>query len=152
MDRKGPDATKWDSFSLDATTFEHRGGRYLVWAQMKASREGNSDLYLAAMDNPWTIRGPQVLLSTSEQPWELRALKVNEGPAVLKRNDHIFIAYSADATDHTYCVGLLSAGEDSDLLNPASWSKRGPVFEPAPTTASSAPATTASPRPPTERT
>jgi len=29
---KGQLRTKWESFSLDATTFEHRGTRYLVWA------------------------------------------------------------------------------------------------------------------------
>ena len=32
---KGQLRTNWDSFSLDATTFEHRGVRYLVWAQYK---------------------------------------------------------------------------------------------------------------------
>jgi GH43 family beta-xylosidase/acetyl esterase/lipase len=126
---KGRIHTGWDSFSLDATTFEHRGTRYLVWAQMKESREGNSDLYIAAMENPWTIRGPQVLLSTPEQPWETRSLLVNEGPAVLGRNGRIFITYSANATDHTYCLGLLTADEDSNLLDPASWTKSGPVME-----------------------
>ena len=126
---KGRIHTDWDSFSLDATTFEHRGERYLVWAQMKESREGNSDLFIAAMENPWTIRGPQVLLSTPEQPWETRSLRVNEGAAVLKRNGKIFITYSANATDHTYCMGLLTADEDSNLLDPASWTKTGPVFE-----------------------
>ena len=56
---KGRIATDWDSFSLDATTFEHRGQSYLVWAQMKASREGNSDLYIAAISAPDTIASPR---------------------------------------------------------------------------------------------
>ena len=30
---KGKIVTEWDSFALDATTFSHRGRRYLVWAQ-----------------------------------------------------------------------------------------------------------------------
>ena len=30
---KGQLKTNWESFALDATTFEHKGIRYLVWAQ-----------------------------------------------------------------------------------------------------------------------
>lgn len=30
---KGQIKTKWESFALDATTFEHKGVRYYVWAQ-----------------------------------------------------------------------------------------------------------------------
>ena len=53
----------------------------------------------------------------------------NEGPAVLKRNGRVFIAYSAAATDANYCMGLLWADEHADLLNPASWQKSPtPVF------------------------
>jgi GH43 family beta-xylosidase len=54
---------------------------------------------------------------------------VNEGPAVLVRNGRVFIRYSASATDSNYCVGLLTASEDDDLLDPASWTKSPrPVF------------------------
>ena len=39
------------------------------------------------------------------------------------------MTYSASATGAEYCVGLLSAEEDSDLLDPASWTKeRLPVL------------------------
>ena len=60
---KGQIKTNWESFSLDATTFEHRGTRYLVWAQRDPKIFGNSNLYIAAMSNPWTISGKQVMLS-----------------------------------------------------------------------------------------
>ena len=54
---------------------------------------------------------------------------VNEGPAVIKKNGKIFISYSASATDYNYCMGLLTAEDTSDLLNPLSWSKSNiPVF------------------------
>ncbi|WP_346208057.1 family 43 glycosylhydrolase [Caldifermentibacillus hisashii] len=125
---KGQVNTNFQSFSLDATTFEHNGIRYLIWAQ-KVNNDTISNLYIAKMSNPWTIEGKQVLLSTPEYEWEYQGFYVNEGPAVIKRNGYIFVAYSASATDDRYAVGLLSAKEDNDLLNPASWTKsKEPVF------------------------
>lgn len=119
---KGQVNTNFQSFSLDATTFEHHGTRYLIWAQ-KVDDDTISNLYIAKMKNPWTIEGEQVLLSTPEYDWEIQGFYVNEGPAVLIKNGYVFVAYSASATDHNYAVGLLWAKEDSDLLDPASWSK-----------------------------
>lgn len=127
---KGQIATQWESFSLDATTFEHQGVRYLVWAQKDPAISGNTNLYIAEMDNPWTIRGQQVMLSRPEYTWESDGFLVNEGPAVLQRNGRVFLTYSASATDARYCMGMLVADEASDLLDPASWVKRPqPVFQ-----------------------
>ncbi|MDQ1004572.1 GH43 family beta-xylosidase [Neobacillus niacini] len=127
---KGQVRTAWESFSLDATTFKHNGNLYYVWAQKDPEIEGNSNLYIAKMANPWTLTGPQVMITTPEYDWEKIGFLVNEGAAVLKRNGKIFISYSASATDYNYCMGLLSADEDSDLLNPKSWVKSPqPVFQ-----------------------
>ena len=127
---KGQVRTAWESFSLDATTFEHQGNLYYVWAQKDPEIEGNSNLYIAKMTNPWTLTGPQVMITTPEYEWEKIGFLVNEGAAVLKRNGKIFISYSASATDYNYCMGLLSADEDSDLLNPKSWTKSPePIFQ-----------------------
>lgn len=55
---------------------------------------------------------------------------VNEGPAVLKHDGKIWLTFSASGTGSCYCVGLLSADENADLLDPASWTKeRMPVLE-----------------------
>jgi GH43 family beta-xylosidase len=55
--------------------------------------------------------------------------KVNEGPAVLIRNGKVFVTFSASATDATYCLGLLWANIDANLLDAASWHKLPePVF------------------------
>jgi Predicted beta-xylosidase len=114
-----------ESFSLDATTFEHRGQRYLAWAQIIE----DSRLFIARMDTPWSIATEPVLISKPEYDWEVQLHRVNEGPAVLIRNGRIFMAYSASGTDHRYCMGLLTADESSDLLDPASWTKSSePVF------------------------
>ncbi|WP_336789583.1 glycoside hydrolase family 43 protein [Paenibacillus sp. MMO-177] len=124
---KGKIKLDFESFSLDATTFEHNGKRYLIWAQYK---ESDSNLYIAKLANPWTIIGPQVLISTPEYDWEIQGYRVNEGPAVLMRNGRIFVAFSASATDHRYCMGLLEASLEADLLDPGSWTKHPkPVFE-----------------------
>ncbi|WP_367320111.1 family 43 glycosylhydrolase [Streptomyces sp. HUAS ZL42] len=127
---KGRIKTAWDTFSLDATTFVHNGTRYLAWAQQDPDRHGeNSSLFLSAMSDPWTLTGPQVRLSAPEYDWECVGHRVNEGPYVIQRHGRIFLTYSASATDHNYCLGLLTADADSDLLNPASWSKSPvPVF------------------------
>lgn len=126
---KGQINTDFQSFSLDATTFENKGKRYLVWAQ-KVDDDTVSNLYIAEMSNPWTIKDGQTVLSTPDLEWEQQGFYVNEGAAVIKRNGKVFITYSASATDDRYVMGLLSAPEDSDLVNPASWTKSlEPIFE-----------------------
>lgn len=127
---KGQVKTDWESFSLDATTFEHKGERYYVWAQRDPNILGNSNLYIAKMVSPWEIEGPQVMITQPEYDWETIGFLVNEGAAVLKRNGKIFISYSASKTDFNYCMGLLTADEDSDLLDTKSWKKADkPVFQ-----------------------
>lgn len=126
---KGQIKTQFESFSLDATVFEHRNRLYYVWAQVDPNIPGNSNLYLSEMENPWTLKGKQILLSIPYYEWEKIGFKVNEAPAALIRNGKVFITYSASATDENYAMGLLWADEESDLLNGYSWSKlKEPVF------------------------
>ncbi|RCW76795.1 family 43 glycosylhydrolase [Saliterribacillus persicus] len=124
---KGQVNTEFQSFSLDATTFEHNGKRYLVWAQ-KVENDTISNLYIAEMENPWTIK-KQIFLSTPEYKWEIQGFDVNEGPAMITQGDKIFIAFSGSATDERYAVGLLHADINADLLDPDVWIKEEqPVF------------------------
>jgi GH43 family beta-xylosidase len=118
-----------DSFCLDATTFAHRSVRYYVWAQKDPQISGNSNLYIARMDTPTSLATAPVRLSAPELEWETRGFSVNEGPAVLISHGRVFLSYSASATDENYCLGLLHAAEDADLLDPRSWTKSPePVF------------------------
>jgi GH43 family beta-xylosidase len=118
-----------DSFSLDATHFEHHGKRYLIWAQKDPEEKLNSALYIAQMKSPTELHEQEMLLTQPELPWEIVGYKVNEGAAVLVRNGKVFVTYSASATDHNYAMGLLWADADADLLDPASWNKLPePVF------------------------
>ena len=121
--------TPWDSFALDATTFEHNGKRYLIWAQKDPEERYNSALYLAQMDSPTSIQEPVISISEPDMDWERVGYKVNEGAAVIKHDGRIFVTYSAAATDHNYAMGLLWADQDADLLDSASWKKSPePVF------------------------
>jgi GH43 family beta-xylosidase len=129
-EEKGQIKTDWESFALDATSFEHKGQQYLVWAQKDPNIKGNTNLYIAPLENPWTIQGPQVMITKPEYDWETIGFWVNEGPAVLKKNGKIFISFSGSATDENYAMGILTADENSDVMDPASWSKSTePVFK-----------------------
>ncbi|WP_404341800.1 family 43 glycosylhydrolase [Pseudoalteromonas mariniglutinosa] len=121
--------THVDSFALDATTFAHKGRRYLVWAQQNKPVTYNSALWIAEMDSPTSIKEPIVAITEPTLDWEVQGYKVNEGAAVIIRNDKVLITYSASATDHRYAMGLLWADSDANLLDPASWHKKQqPIF------------------------
>jgi GH43 family beta-xylosidase len=118
-----------DAFCLDATAFTHRGTTYYLWAQKEPEVRGNSNLMIARMASPTALATKPVRLSVPEFDWEIRGFWVNEGPSVVIRNGRVFISYSASATDENYCMGLLYANEDADLLDPRSWTKSPqPVF------------------------
>lgn len=128
---KGQIKTGLETFSLDATAFEYNDRLYYVWAQEDRSvcDESHSNLYIAEMENPWTLKSDPVLLSKPEYDWETKIFWVNEGPAVLHKNGKLFLTYSASATDENYCIGMLVADEKADLLDPAAWIKQPkPVF------------------------
>ena len=125
--------TPWDTFTLDATSFNHRGRDYLCWAQQEPGIETNSNLYLAPLAGPTTLARSPVRLSVPTLDWEIQGFKVNEGAAFLAHGDKVFITYSASATDHRYAMGMLWARADADLMNPESWTKsQQPVFSSAP--------------------
>ncbi|WP_105668005.1 glycoside hydrolase family 43 protein [Cronobacter dublinensis] len=126
---KGQIKTPYDTFSLDATTFEHQGKLWYLWAQKAPDILGNSNLYLCEMENPWTLKGEPVMLSKPELEWECRGFLVNEGPAVVKHGERLFVAYSASATDENYCMGLLWIDQAADMRDPRNWHKSPkPVF------------------------
>jgi len=129
MQRSDDDIYSFEAFSLDATVFEHRGQRYYIWAEKVSVGIQISNLYIARMESPTKLATAQVLLTTPDYDWERVDIWVNEGPAVLKKNGRIFVTFSASATGECYCMGLLSIGEDEDLLDPRAWKKeRYPVL------------------------
>lgn len=123
------DSFSFRGFSLDATVFENKGEHYYVWAEKVGVGKQISNLYIARMESPWKLQTVQVLLTTPDYDWERVGFWVNEGPAVVKRDGRIFLTYSASETGIAYCMGMLTADEDADLLDPLSWKKeRYPVL------------------------
>ncbi len=108
-------------FSLDMTYFECNGNHYLAWAQ----NGGNSNVYLATInpETPWKTTCPAMLLTKPEYDWEKIRIPVNEGPAAMIHNGKIYLAFSASATGPEYCIGLMYADENADLMNIESWTK-----------------------------
>jgi GH43 family beta-xylosidase len=121
--------TPWDTFTLDSTVFEHRGVRYISWAQHEPGFGNNTNVYLAPLATPTTLARAPARLTVPTLEWEIQGFKVNEGSAFIARNGRLFMTYSASATDARYCLGLLTAADDADIMNPAVWAKsQEPVF------------------------
>lgn len=140
---KGKIADASDKWAIDPTMFEHGGKMYLVWSGWQGDENGEQDLYIARLKNPWTIEGNRVRISTPRYPWEKVGdllnnqpphVDVNEAPEILEHGDKIFLVYSASGcwTDY-YELGMLTASADADVMNPSSWEKSDrPVFHEAP--------------------
>jgi GH43 family beta-xylosidase len=129
MRRAPEDEFSFEAFSLDATVFENKGKWYYIWAEKVGVGKQISNLYIAEMENGYTLKTVQVLLTTPDYDWERIGFWVNEGPGILKKNGKIFMTYSASETGICYCVGMLTADENADLLDPRSWTKeRYPVL------------------------
>ncbi|MFD0697323.1 family 43 glycosylhydrolase [Paenibacillus sp. GCM10027628] len=120
---------------LDGTVFDHNGQWYFLYAAYgNWSGAHGSAIALAPMSNPWTLNGENVILTKPEYSWEKKGMPVNEGAVILKRNGKIFLVFSASACwEDDYSLGILTAADTSNLLDPASWMKSTqPVFSKSP--------------------
>ena len=115
------DDRSFTEFSLDMTYFENNGKHYLVWAE----KLGDSSLFMAEINpaEPWKLISKPILLTKPEYDWELIRHKVNEGPAVLKTDDKIYVFFSASGTGAEYCMGKVYADRNADLMDINSWTK-----------------------------
>ncbi len=141
---KGKVADGNDKWAIDGDVFEHQGILYMIWAGWEGDVNGQQNIYIAKMKNPWTIEGNRSKISSPEFDWEkigdikndptITHLNVNEGPQILKHKNKIFLVYSASACwSDFYALGMLTSDAKSDLLNPDSWEKSTqPVFKQSP--------------------
>ena len=111
------------------TVFELQHRRFAVWAEKVSIGKKISNLYIAEMDSPTSLKTPQMLLSFPSYSWEQIGFWVNEGPSFIMGNDYVYLTYSASETGPHYCMGLLAADKNADLLDPNSWKKsKNPVL------------------------
>ncbi len=137
MKGKVTDAT--DKWAIDGDVFEYKKQLYMVWSGWEGDVNGEQDIYIAKMKNPWTIESQRVRISKPFYDWEKIGdlknetpphINVNEGPQALVHANDLFIVYSASAcwTDF-YALGLLRF-EGGNLLDSTKWEKATqPVFK-----------------------
>lgn len=116
---------------LDGTVLQNRGELYFFYSGYGHFPDYGSAIYAARMINPWTLTGPNVLISAPTEPWEKQGgMAINEGPVFLRRNGKIYLVFSASATwSDEYCLGMTTISESEDLLDAEAWTKHeGPVF------------------------
>ena len=138
---KGKVADPNDKWAIDGDVFFYRKKLYMIWSGWEGDTNGQQNIYIARMKNPWTIKGERVLLSSSNLDWEKHGdlhdavnpphVNVNEGPQFLSKGKRVFVVYSASGcwTDF-YALGLLSFRGKRNLLKANKWVKNPePVFK-----------------------
>jgi GH43 family beta-xylosidase len=131
-DINGKTQNRW---AIDGTVMEHKNQLYFIWSGWP-STEDVQYLYIARMDNHWTISSSRVLLcDNATYVWERVSEShgqrgLNEGPEVVMHGDKVFIIYSCSGSwETTYKLNMLYMDSESDPMNPDSWTKSDtPVF------------------------
>lgn len=130
-----PGDWKNNRWAIDMTLLEHKGQLYAVWSgweNKETTDKTQQHLYIAKMENPWTMSSGRVKISSPDQDYEQGELPLNEGPQILKHGKDIFIIYSCGQSWlETYKLSYLRLKDpNADLLNPKSWIKsKKPIFE-----------------------
>ncbi|WP_266367453.1 glycoside hydrolase family 43 protein [Tellurirhabdus rosea] len=140
---KGQVKTPDDKWAIDGSLFYHKNKLYLVWSGWERDENGQQDIYICRMKNPWTAKGKRTRISTPTHEWERNGtiprpgpddkpvVLVNEGPQPLVRDNRLFIIYSASGcwTD-SYALGMIYTKKNKNLLKASSWTKHPePVFK-----------------------
>lgn len=124
-----------NQWAIDLTMLEYRGRLYAVWSgweKQELTDKTKQHLYIALMDNPWTISTGRVCISSPDMEYEQGELPLNEGPQVLKNGDNLFIIYSCGQSWlPSYKLAYLKLKDTkADLLDPSNWIKGNrPVFK-----------------------
>jgi GH43 family beta-xylosidase len=114
-----------DSVTIHGTAYSDVAGNGNGWSCLFIGKT-NSDDFTTVTD--------VTLISVPLYTWECTgkssaSVNVNEGPAILLRNGKVFIVYSASACDESYCLGMLTADQSTNLCSIDSWTKSSePVF------------------------
>ncbi|CAN5562843.1 glycoside hydrolase family 43 protein [soil metagenome] len=138
---KGKLQTPEDKWSIDGSVFEYNNKMYLLWSGWEGDKNGQQNIYIAQMKNPWTTEGKRVLLSAPTNDWETHGklndphnppqVNVNEGPQTLEHDNRLFLIFSASGcwTDF-YALGMLSLKKGVDVMDATAWTKsEQPVFK-----------------------
>ena len=119
-----------DFWAIDPTVFELNGKRYILWSGHPSNTDFTQHLYIALMQNPWTLSTSRTDISSPTYAWETIGANgsltgVDEGPEILQNaNGRVFLIFSASGcwTDD-YELGMLTLKEGGDPLNASDWVK-----------------------------
>ena len=113
----------------------------MIWSGWEGDQNGQQDIYIARMKNPWTIKTKRTRISSPNLEWERNGdlhdaanpphVNVNEGPQILLHKSKVFLIYSASGcwTDY-YALGMLTFTGRKNLLDFSLWRKSlTPVFK-----------------------
>ncbi len=125
-----------DKWAIDASEFTYNNNNYLIWSGWQDDVDGEQEIFIAKLSNPYTIDGTRVLISKPTYDWETRItggvnVTVNEGPeALINSSNQLFLTFSAGGCwSDDYCLGLLTLKMGGDPMNTADWTKTAtPVF------------------------
>lgn len=138
--QRGPIITdaNWN-FGIHPTTVLVGDRQYLLWSGWEKRRIETETqcIFIAEMENPWTLKSKRVLLSRPEYEWERQWITangqrsaypifVNENPEAFLSPDKrkVIVTYSASGIWTEYnSLGMLYAEANSNLLDPHSWTK-----------------------------
>ena len=120
------------NYAIDLGVFYLNGQLYAVWSGNPVG-SGDQHLYIATMENPYTISSSRVEISKPDMPWELRTGHVNEGPAFLRNKEHnkFFVIYSCNGSwTKEYALAYVALNDTTlDPMNGRNWKKSPqPVF------------------------
>lgn len=147
--KRGPIITnaEWN-FSIHPNFFQCNGKLYMLWSgwQKRRVESETQCIFIAEMENPWTLKSERILLSLPEYEWERQWINsdgsrsaypifVNENPQAVISPDgkKVVVLYSASGIWTEFIsLGMLYAPTDADLLDPRSWTKvPEPLFTPS---------------------
>ena len=130
-----PEDPSSNIWAIDMTILQHKGKLFAIWSgwnKQEATDATPQHLYISEMENPYTLKGKRVKLSSPAESWETGGpLNLNEGPEILKKGEKVFVVYSCrESWLVEYRLGMLQlVNPDGNLLDPANWIKKGPVFQ-----------------------
>lgn len=112
-----------EGISLDMTYFEADGISYVCWSQRLFANGEAPGLLIAETDpyEPWQLLSEPVRIADNTYSWERDGC--NEGPYVLKKDDLIYMVFSANGVGPQYATGMMIAAEGDDLTDPDVWTK-----------------------------
>jgi GH43 family beta-xylosidase len=140
------DTDKNRNWSILPDVFQFNNQWYIIWSGWVSRREylETQCIFIAKLRNPWTVSSERILISKPEYEWERQwinpdgskreyPIHVNESPVFFYKpgSANVCILYSASGCwTSYYCIGLLTAPVDGDLMSPSSWKKNEwPIFK-----------------------